>query len=140
MRTIVEEFMKSTKITETPNKTVEAIMSYLTDSKSIATMIMMSEIGQPALSGVVKELENKFANSDFPLYRDSKDSNAPNRRNVGWMIKYIMREFGYTPKNSSLVRIGKYSGSKHFGYSTVYEKTNPNPNYKLVIEIEPNNY
>ena len=47
-----------------------------------------------------------------------------------------MKEFGYTPKANSLMRIGKYSGAKYFGYSSIYQKTNNNPKHKIVVEIK----
>lgn len=140
MRAIVDEFMKTTKIPETPNGTVRAIMEFITEPESIEAMILMSEMGQPALSGIVKKLEEQFAFSDFPLHRDARDKNAPNRRNIGWMVKYVMREFGYTPTGEEPLqsRIGRYSGSKYFGYSAIYHKTIDSPKYRVSVIIEVN--
>lgn len=140
MKDIVKNFLNSSKIPETSNHTVEKIMNYLTEPESIQAMILMSELEQPALSGVVKKLEEKFAYSDFPLHRNAPDKNAPNRRNVGWMVKYVMREFGYTPvrEDSVQTRIGKFSKAKHFSTAAVYEKTIDSPNYILKLNIEKN--
>ena len=140
MKDIVKNFLNSSKIPETPNHTVEKIMDFLTEPESIQAMILMSELEQPALSGVVKKLEEKFAYSDFPLHRNAIDKNAPNRRNVGWMVKYVMREFGYTPirEDSVQTRIGKYSKAQHFSTAAVYEKTIERPNYTLTLKIDKN--
>lgn len=134
---ITKNFLETTDIKETPNKTVEKIMNFLTEPESVNAMILMSDIGQPALSGVVKKLEEKFAYSDFPLHRNAPDKNAPNRRNIGWMVRYVMREFGYSPlrEDALQARIGKFSGSEHFTTSAVYHKTNETPNHSLEIKI-----
>ena len=138
MNEIVKSFLNSSKIPETTNHTVEKIMNFLTEPESVQAMILMSELEQPALSGVVKKLEENFAYSDFPLHRNAPDKNAPNRRNVGWMVKYVMREFGYTPirEDSVQTRIGKFSKASHFSTAAVYEKTIENPNYILILGIE----
>ena len=137
MHEITKDFLKKTNIPETPNHTVEQIMDFLLEPESVQAMILMCELNQPALSGVVKKLEDKFAYSDFPLHRNARDKNAPNRRNIGWMVKYIMREFGYSPAKELPLqtRIGRFSGSKHFSTATVYKKTNNNPNYRIDVEI-----
>lgn len=137
MHEITKKFKESSNIPETKNETVEKIMDFLTEPESVSAMILMTEMGQPALSGVVKKLEEKFAHSDFPLHRDATDYNAPNRRNIGWMVRFVMREFGYTPKKTKVQpRIGSFSGSEHFSTAAIYEKTNENPNYKVCVSIE----
>ena len=76
----------------------------------------------------------------FPLNHNAADSNAPNRRNIGWMVRFVMKAYGYTPiskgfpdSNDSIerTRIGKFSGSKYFGTAAVYAKTIPNPYYTI---------
>ena len=137
MNMITKGFLETTEIQETPNKTVEKIMDFLTEPESVNAMILMSDIGQPALSGIVKKLEDKFAYSDFPLHRDAPDKNAPNRRNIGWIVRYVMREFGYAPLREDVLqaRIGKFSGSKYFTTAAVYHKTNETPNHSLELRI-----
>lgn len=141
MNKITEEFFASSSIPQ--NQDTIRIMDFLSHPESVNQMIAMSKVGLPALTGVVKELETSFGNCEFfPLNHDAKDSNAPNRRNIGWMVRFIMRSYGYTPiikgfenTNDSMerTRIGKFSGSKYFGTAAVYAKTIPNPQYTIVI-------
>ena len=131
---IVREFMTTSRIPETPNHAVEAIMDFLTEPAQINKMIVCTNLGLPALTGVVKELEEKFADSDFPLNHDGPHSNSANRRNIGWMIKYIMREYGYLPlQQDASARIGSFSGSKYFTTAARYEKVNTDPRYKILV-------
>ena len=142
MNAITKKFMNSTKIPNTHDNMVEKIMDFLSDPGSVAAMIAMSEIGQPALAGVAKRLEENFANSSFPLHHDAPNKNAPNRRNVGWMVKFVMREFCYMPLREGDMkpqpRIGKASRAKYFSTAAVYKKTNNTPNYRLNITIVKN--
>ncbi|MBE7005178.1 MAG: hypothetical protein E7425_13050 [Ruminococcaceae bacterium] len=142
MTTIVDGIMAQTQIAETPNGTLRKIVEFLASPKSVAAMIHMTELGQPALSGVVKELEEKFENSDFPLGNGAK--NATNRRNIGWLVRYVMREYGYVPKEQGLIRegqnvylprIGKFSGSKHFTTAAVYIRSGAKPNFELIYDV-----
>ena len=136
---IVEKFMKSTKIPETKDGNVKKIMQFLTKPQSVNVMISMSEMGFPALSGVVRELEERFAYSDFPLHHDAEDQNAPNRRNIGWMVRFVMREFGYEPIRTKVQpRIGVFSGSKHFSTAATYKNTNGVPNYSIQLSFVDN--
>ncbi len=142
MNDITRQFLKTTNIPETPNHTVEHILEFLTLPESVNKMIIMSSLGLPSLSGVVKDLEKKFANSDFPLGgkdRAERIKNAPNRRNVGWMVRFVMREFGYTPRKLSVQpRIGNFSGSECFTTAAIYEKTIDNPDYNISIMVNEN--
>lgn len=137
---IINSFMSTTNIQETANGTVKKIMELLTKPESVEAMILMTDLEQPALSGVVKALEDNFAKSDFPLHHDGPGANAPNRRNIGWMIRYIMREFGYTPKKEEplQMRVGKFSGSQYFKTAAVYEKTIDHPNYSIATQVVKN--
>ncbi len=134
---ITTDFFKSSSIDQ--NVDTVAIMDYLSSPESVNKMIVLADLGLPSLSGVVKELENRFANCTlFPLNHNAPDCNAPNRRNIGWMVKYIMREYGYTPTIKGLdangnTRIGKFSGSKYFGNAAVYAKTIANPAREITI-------
>lgn len=141
MTQITQKFFMESSIPQTPD--TENIMDFLSSPESVGLMIAMSKVGLPALTGVVRELENQFAAcATFPLNHNAPDSNAPNRRNIGWMIRYVMREYGYTPNTRNVrisddavprTRIGKFAGSKYFATSAVYEKTNPNPNRTLSV-------
>ncbi len=118
------DFLRASKIQDTSDHTVAQIMDFLSSPESIDAMLVMTKLGQPALAGVVHELEEKFAYSDFPLHHDAPDQNAPNRRNVGWMVKFIMGRMGYKPKkdiDASDTYLKKFAKSKYFSTSAVYE-------------------
>jgi len=141
MGQITTDFFKSSRIQHTLDS--DAVMDFLSEPESVNQMIAMSKIGVPALAGVVRELENRFANcSDFPLNHNAANSNAPNRRNVGWMVRHIMQLYGYTPvasgylnseTNVERTRLGKYAGSRYFATAAVYSKTIPNPQHSIII-------
>jgi len=140
MNQIITDFFSSSLIPK--NRDTINLMTFLTLPESVNKMIVISEIGMPALIGVVKELEERFANcKSFPLNHDDKGANATNRRNTGWCIKYIMKAYGYTPisKRSAdtnsieRTRVGKFS--KYFYTSTIYAKTIQNPQYTIEVKI-----
>ncbi|MDF2655304.1 MAG: hypothetical protein K0R19_1778 [Bacillota bacterium] len=138
MNQITKDFFASSSIPQ--NQDTVDIMDFLSDPESVNKMLIMSEVGLPALTGVVKHLEEQFGNCKlFPLNHEAKDSNAPNRRNIGWMVRFVMKAYGYTPISKELTdsaertRIGKFADSKFFGTSAVYSKTISNPRYKIVV-------
>ena len=91
MNQIGRAFLSKTKL-DVNNSDIVAIVDFLSSADSINKMIVVSDLGLPALTGVVKDLEEKFANcKGFPLNHDAPDHNAPNRRSIGWMIKFIMK-------------------------------------------------
>lgn len=132
MRIITKSFFESSSIEKTEGTV--AVMDFLASPSSVNKMILATEQHIPALAGVVEELEELFGDSDtFPLNHEGEDKHAPNRRNVGWMVRFIMREYGYSPvANSERTRIGSNSGSKFFRNAAVYEKTDDNPNYVIL--------
>ncbi len=132
MRHITRQFFEDSSIDR--NADTIAVMDFLASPQSVNKMIIATEKRSPALAGVVEELENRFADCEkFPLNHEGEGKNAKNRRNVGWMVRYIMREYGYTPlADSERTRIGSNSGSRFFGNAAVYEKTEDNPNYHLI--------
>lgn len=142
MNQLTTEFFKSSSIPQNPD-TVR-IMDFLSQPESVNKMIVMSEVGLPALAGVVTELEQQFGNCKFfPLNHDAKDANAPNRRNVGLMVRFIMNAYGYTSVVSGLpnandifapTQIGNFVDSKYFGSSAVYKKTIPDPDYSIEVK------
>ena len=123
MRIVTKAFFDTSSIEKTEGTI--AVMDFLASPVSVSKMIVATENHMPALAGVVEELEERFGDSDtFPLNHDGEDKHAPNRRNVGWMVRFIMREYGYSPvANSERTRIGSNSGSKYFRNAAVYEKT-----------------
>ena len=122
MRIVTKEFFKTTRIPQ--NKDTERAMDFLAHPQNVEKMIQATEDGKPALSAVVAELEDIFGDCEgFPLNHDAEDKNAKNRRNVGWMVRYIMREYGYEPiENSGKTRIGSKSGSKYFQNAALYKQ------------------
>jgi hypothetical protein len=87
----------------------EEVYDFIDSPHSLWSMAQASENGKPALSGVVKELESKFAaNFDF--------DNPMNRRMIGSMIKEILHDFGYRRKGQRLV-----PNSNFFTTASYYE-------------------
>lgn len=82
---------------------------YLSSPDCVWVMVQASEAGKPALSGVVKELENRFEDRfDF--------HNPTNRRMIGSMIKEIIYDFGFRRTSQRLV-----SNSSYFSTASVYK-------------------
>lgn len=131
MRQITEKFFESSTIEK--NEDTIATMDFIACPESVCKMINATNAHYPALSGIVAELEEKFGDCEgFPLNHNAADKNAKNRRNVGWMVRFVMREFGYSPlEYSDRTRIGSNSGSKYFGNASLYEKTTDESAYLL---------
>jgi len=119
------------------NDDTTSVMNFLTKPESVNRMIVMSEVGLPALAGVVGDLERDYKdNPGFPLHHNALNANAPNRRNVGWMIRFVMKQYGWTPiaveSANERTRMGRFSSL--FGTAAIYEKSNMNPdNYISVV-------
>ena len=137
MNQIGRAFLSKTKL-DVNNSDIVAIVDFLSSADSINKMIVVSDLGLPALTGVVKDLEEKFANCKcFPLNHDAPDHNAPNRRSIGWMIKFIMKQVGYSPVDGGLserARLRDFAGSKYFSTSAIYQK-NCTPKFKINVEL-----
>lgn len=132
MRLITKKFFETSSIEK--NSDTIAVMDYLCHPNTVLKMINAINSGMPALSGIVSELEEQFAFSEgFPLHNNAPDKNAKNRRNVGWMVRFVLREFGYAPiDKSDKTRIGSNSGSKYFGNASLYKYDNDKASYKIV--------
>lgn len=108
------------------NSDTRAIMDFLSSAPIVNKMIVASEMGIPAITPIVAELENKFANSKMsPLHHNGKNQNAVHRQNVGRMMKFVMSQYGYVPVDGGLserARIPKFANSKFFSTSAIYEK------------------
>ena len=126
MQEITKKFTSNTSMEI--NDDVIKVFEFIASPDSVYQMIKSTEIGDPALTGIVHELEARFADCEgFPLNHEL------NRRNVGWMIKFVMREYGYTTiKNSERTRIPKKTGSVYFKNAAVYHLTNSNSDYKMI--------
>jgi len=106
--------------------------------ESVNKMIIASEMGLPAITPIVKELEKRFENSKLsPLHHEGKNQNAVHRQNVGRMIKFVMAQFGYIPVDGGLserARIPKFAESKHFSTAAIYAKKQ-NGKYQIEIKL-----
>lgn len=115
------------------NQDAELLFNFLTLPETIAKMINFSELRLPALSGIVRTIEENFSSSkDFPL------SNQTNRQVVGRMISFILEYFGYAPirnLKSSETRLRNFSNATIFKTSMIYEKSQ-RPKLKLEITIK----
>ena len=81
MRILTKKFFETSVIEK--NKDSIAIMDYLASPQSVNKMIESVNSRNPALAGVVEELENRFAECEgFPLNHDAPDKNAKNRKQV----------------------------------------------------------
>ena len=134
MQKITQKFIENTSIDI--NEDVIKVFEFIASPDSVQKMIMSTDNGKPALAGIVHELEERFADCEgFPLNHEGPGKNAKNRRNVGWMIRFVMREYGYTPiDNSERTRIGADAGSEYFGNAAVYHFTNSIPNYEIASQ------
>lgn len=134
MRRITEKFKESTSIDV--NEDVINAFEFIAAPDSVIEMISATLVGKPALSAIVNELEKRYANAPgFPLNHNAPDKNAKNRRNIGWMVRFVMREYGYTPvDNSERTRIGTDAGSQFFRNAAVYKRTNPVPNNDILSQ------
>lgn len=136
MNVISQMFFAKSSIPPTPDAV--AIMDYLSAPESVNKMIVMSDLKLPALAGVVHELEEKYGKCNtFPLHHNGKHQNSPNRRNVGWMVRFVMAQFGYYPVESGLqerARLPRFAGSEYFSTSAVYERRDKGK-YSVSVQI-----
>ncbi len=118
MRLITNAFFKASTIKK--NKSSIELFDFLAAPGSVSKMISASSFNLPALSAIVKDMEDRFAKSkEFPF------SDVENRRAVGWMIRFIMEQYGYKRvTKSERTRIGVKSGAKYFKTAPIYEPQN----------------
>ena len=94
MNIITQDFLQSTKILDIHQevKGVEEVMEFLTSPDVVNRMLVASDMGLPALTPIVQELENRFDDtSNFPVCVMGSNKNAVARQNIGRMIKQIMK-------------------------------------------------
>jgi hypothetical protein len=132
---ITDEYFVGSSI---DNSDTRAIMDFISLPESVNKMIIASEMGLPAITPIVKELEKRFENSKLsPLHHEGKNQNAVHRQNVGRMIKFVMAQFGYIPVDGGLserARIPKFAESKHFSTAAIYAKKQ-NGKYQIKIKL-----
>lgn len=137
MNDIGLSYMAKTTV-PTPNSGLYDVVDFLSSPSSINKMIVASELGLPALTGVVQELEEKYSSlPGFELNYDADDKNAPNRRTVGWIIKHILKQFGYYPKEDTITersRLRRFSKNKYFHSGAIYVKVSEGK-YELDLNL-----
>ena len=104
------------------NLSIKDIYNFLYDPISIDKMIKANDLGMPALSGVVKELENKFSNrTDIDL------GNNEIRQLIGCMVEEIIHDFGYKSRVQRTVK-----NTEYFKSATHYEPDEDSRKYIIV--------
>ncbi len=107
-----------------------AIFEFLSQDEIIIKMIEASEMGKPALSGCVLELEEFYGNLKNPSV-DFKDDFT--RTVIGRMIRNILEPFGYrVTKKKDISRTTKCA---YFKAASCYELCAP-AKLKIVKRIE----
>ena len=72
------------------NVDAQKLFDFLATPSTIHNMMVFSQVGLPAISGIIPHLEQNFGNSPtFPL------SDFRNRQTTGKMVKYILGFYGY---------------------------------------------
>lgn len=114
------------------NSDAQAVFDSLCEPENIYNMMVFTKLKLPAISGIVKDLENKFSNSTlFPL------TDYKNRQIVGRMVKFILSHFGYKPSVGGLderANLRNFSNAKLFKTASVYELKNT-PANSIVMRI-----
>lgn len=133
MNQIAENYLQKTSL-ESNNEDLKKIVEFLSKPETVNKMIVVSELGLPAITAVVQELESNYA--DLPAFELNlnKKENTANRRTVGWIIKYIMKQYGMFPMEveSSRMRLRKFSKNRYFLSGAIYSKVTAGK-YKIEI-------
>lgn len=120
-------FLESTKMIDKEGGIagVEQVFDYISDVNTVNRLIVVSDMGLPAIAAIAKEIESKFNESSmFPVVPVGDNVNFVNRQNVGRIIKHVMRYYGYLPVAGGLserARIPNTLGAKYFATGAVYE-------------------
>jgi hypothetical protein len=129
-----QEFCEKHRQNLQNNVDAQQVFDFLASPSTINKMIVFSEAGLPAISGIVSYLEQNYSNSPaFPL------SDFRNRQIVGKMVKYILGFYGYTPQAGGLderAKLRSFSKSKYFKTASVYSLTNT-PQRRIVVTSIP---
>ena len=131
-----EDCVKSIKRALVTNQTCKEIFDYLTSPVTVNNLIVFSDAGLPAISGIASTLESRYSdNAEFPL------SAHQNRRYVGKIVKCILAHYGYVPVTGGfdeVARLKKFTNTQHFKTSTVYAKSDADAPLKITIKTERN--
>jgi hypothetical protein len=100
------------------NIDAEAIFNILSKDENIIAMLEISDLGKPALSACIKEIEKYFDLQKAPTF----DLNEGfSKQAVGRMVKTIIKPFGYETHIQR--ELPKSCASKYFTSATCYRKT-----------------
>ena len=109
------------------NTDAQNVFDFLCNPFNVHNMMVFTNLNLPAISGIVKELENQFATApQFPL------TDYKNRQIVGRMVKFILKHFGYEPLAGGLderTRLRNFSEAALFKTGSVYQLANDPTNY-----------
>ncbi|WP_214731675.1 hypothetical protein [Bacillus sp. ISL-46] len=115
------------------NQAAEDTFYYLKTAPVMVKAIVFALHGLPVVTGFAKDLEIRCANTSFPM------NNKTNRQIVGRMLCYLLKNYGFSPKNvpESAKHLRQFSEASYFKTSQVYEKTH-NPSLQerdVVIQL-----
>jgi|LSQX01.3.fsa_nt_gb hypothetical protein len=116
------------------NVDAQKLFDFLATPSTIHNMMVFSQVGLPAISGIIPHLEQNFGNSPtFPL------SDFRNRQTTGKMVKYILGFYGYTPQAGGFderAKLRNFTKSQYFKTAAVYSLTDT-PQYKIEVTSAP---
>lgn len=112
---IIDGFFANSKLQRTAE--LEMVFRVLLDPVIVIRLQAFSDAKMPALTGACKEIETTFSSTEFL-------NDYQNRQNVGRVLKYVMRQFGYVPIESGLGERCRIPAAMMsvFATSAVYEK------------------
>ena len=128
-----EDFFRTSTIER--NVSSETLLEWLSAPGTVNKMLVASEMGLPAITPIIKDLEDHFDTPEFPLNTNGDGNNAKYRRNVGWFIRYVLSQYGMEPIESSSLQSripasyipgnykdenGNYIYPKYFSYGAKY--------------------
>lgn len=123
-----KEFVEKSRVSKDllSNPDAKEVFAFLSSPKTVANLIIFSDMELPALSGTAFKLEKRFDKAkNFPL------TNNYNRTITGRMVKYILSHYGYTPaEHQNDKRLRKFCNASLFKTATIYKK-----NIKPELEI-----
>lgn len=134
MKTTFNDFINSNPNCSKYDGNAEAILifEFLSRDESIIQMVEASENGKPALSPVVKDIEDLLDNVANPTI--SFEDNFT-KQTVGLMVKSILEPFGYKVKAQKA--LPKSSGARKFVSASCYEYDENAPaSLRIVKRIE----
>lgn len=111
---VINNFFQNSKVQRTPENV--RVMEIMLEPMNLVKMAAFIEAKMPALCGCVKAIDDEFSGTEYL-------NDFRNKQNIGRMLKYVLRQFGYIPVESGLgerCRI-PISISSNFNTSALYE-------------------